>query len=288
VRILVTGGSGYVGRTVVERLVRRHEVRVFDRVAPQRDDVEFAEGSILSSADCARACAGCEGVVHLAAIPAPGRNSDDELMEVNVMGTQRVVAAAAEVGVRRVVAASSDSTLGFVFGEGQIVPEYLPADEAHPLRPRDAYGLSKLLGEEILRRYTRLTGLETVALRYCWVWNDDLYRNIHEFADHPERFVGQLWGYVDVRDVAQAVERALVADGIKHETLFISARRTFIPIPTVELVRRFLPPAVEVRDPGYFEAEPYGCCHRYDRARRVIGYEPEFDWEARARELGAL
>jgi len=288
VRVLVTGGSGYVGRAVVERLVGRHEVRVFDRVAPARDDVEFAEGSILSPADCARACAGCDGVVHLAAIPAPGRNTDDEIMEVNVMGTERVVAAATGAGARRVVAASSDSTLGFVFGGGEIVPDYLPADEAHPARPRDAYGLSKVIDEEVLRRYTRLAGLQTVALRYCWVWHEAHYSSIHDFADHPEQFAGQLWGYVDVRDVAQAVEKALVADGITHETLFISARRTFVPLPTVELIRRFLPATVAIGDPAYFETEPRACCHRYDRARRLIGYEPEHDWEEEARRLGTL
>ncbi len=277
-RIVVTGGSGYVGRTTVDRLSRQHDVLVYDLTRPEAN-VAFTQADILDLAALEDALEDAEAVVHLAAIPAPGRDPDDRIMEINVMGTERVAAAAARCGVRRLVMASSDSTLGFVFGEGKIVPEYVPCDESHPLRPADSYGLSKLIGEEICRRYTRAQGLETVCLRYCWVWNDDHYANIAELQAHPERFVGQLWAYVDVRDVAQAVERALLAPGIRHETLFISARRTFIPRPSLDLVREYLPPTVEVRRPEYFDAEPNRCFHDYSRAAMLIGFEPEYDWE---------
>lgn len=277
-RIVVTGGSGYVGCATVARLSRRHDVSVYDLAGPEVD-VGFTHGDVLDLAAVEPALDGAEAVVHLAAIPAPGRDPDDRIMEVNVMGTERVVAAAAHCGVRRLVMASSDSTLGFVFGEGRVVPEYLPCDEGHPLRPTDAYGLSKLIGEEICRRHTRAKGLETVCLRYCWVWSDDHYANLAEFQAHPERFVGQLWGYVDVRDVAQAIERALLAPDITHETLFISARRTFIPRPSPELVREYLPATVRIAKPEYFGAEPNRCLHDYSRAAAVIGYEPECDWE---------
>jgi nucleoside-diphosphate-sugar epimerase len=84
---------------------------------------------------------------------------------------------------------------------------------------------------------------------------------------------------VDVRDVAQAVEKALLARDIRHETLFISARRTFIPEPSLDLVREYLPATVEVRMPDYFDAKPNGCLHAYTRAADVIGFEPEYDWE---------
>jgi UDP-glucose 4-epimerase len=278
-RIVVTGGSGYVGRTVVQWLSADHEVAVYDRQEPAAD-VEHIRGDILDLKALTHAFAGADGVVHLAAIPVPFRDPDDLVMETNVMGTERVVAAAAAAGVKRLVAASSDSTLGFVFGEGQIVPEYVPIDEQHPLRPRDAYGLSKLIDEEICRRYTRAMGIETVCLRYCWVWSEREYGAIESLQAQPQTFVGQLWGYVDVRDVAQAVERSLVASGITHETLFISAKRTFMREPTLELVRSYLPESVELRRPEYFAEEPNRCLHDYARATRLIGYEPAYDWKA--------
>ena len=177
------------------------------------------------------------------------------------------------------MAASSDSTLGFVFGEGRIMPDYVLCDEAHPLRPLDSYGLSKVIDEEICRRYTRASGIETVCLRYCWVWCEREYAAIESLQAQPQNFVGQLWGYVDVRDVAQAVEKSLLAPTIEHETLFISAKRTFMRVPTLELVRTYLPATVEVRDPGQFVAEPNLCLLDCSRAERVIGFRPEHDWE---------
>ena len=279
-RVIVTGGSGNVGRSVVGRLVDDgHEVTVYDRQAPAAD-VPHAIGDILDLPALTKAFDGAEAVVHLAAVPALGRAPDDELMETNVMGTERVAAAAVANGVRRLVAASSDSTLGFVFGEGRIVPDYLPCDEAHPARPLDAYGLSKVIDEEICRRYTRAAGIETVCLRYCWVWGAAEYAAVESFQAQPGNFIGQLWGYVDARDVAQAVAKSLTATGIEHETLFISAKRTFMRRPTLELVREYLPPGTEVRRPERFSAEPNLCLLDCARAERVIGYRPEYDWEA--------
>jgi nucleoside-diphosphate-sugar epimerase len=262
----------------VDRLAKANEVVVYDRQAPE-PDVEHVCASILDLPALTSALKGAEGVVHLAAVPALGRAPDDELMETNVMGTERVVAAAVANGVRRLVAASSDSTLGFVFGEGRIMPDYVPCNEAHPLRPLDSYGLSKAIGEEICRRYTRAGGIETVCLRYCWVWCEREYAAIETFQSQPQSFVGQLWGYVDVRDVAQAVEKSLLAPGIGHETLFISARRTFMRTPTLDLVRTYLPATVEVRNPDQFVADPNLCLLNCSRAERVIGYRPEHDWE---------
>jgi len=277
-RVIVTGGAGNVGRSVVERLAREHEVVVYDRQEPKAG-VEFIPGDILDRARLTEAFAGADGVVHLAAVPALGRAPDDELMETNVMGTERVVAAAVANGVKRLVAASSDSTLGFVFGEGRITPDYVPCDEAHPARPLDSYGLSKVIDEEICRRYTRAAGIETVCLRYCWVWGAAEYAAIESFQAQPGSFIGQLWGYVDGRDVAQAVEKSLTTPGLTHETLFISAKRTFMRQPTLELVKEYLPASVEVRQSGSFAEEPNRCLLDCSRAQRVIGYEPEWDWE---------
>ena len=284
-RVVVTGGSGYVGGVVVDRLAKQHDVAVYDTVAPAAA-AEFIAGDILDLEGLTEAFTGVDAVVHLAAIPVPFRDPDDRVMMVNVMGTERVAAAAAERGVTRLIAASSDSTLGFVFGGGAIVPEYVPCDEDHPLRPADAYGLSKLMDEDICRRYTRVSGLETICLRYCWVWSEREYVNIAALQAQPETFVGQLWGYIDVRDVAQGCAKALTAEEITHETLFLSARRTFAGRPSLELIEEFLPSTVEVRMRESFDAEPQRCLHDYSRATEKLAYEPEYDWEECVRALG--
>ncbi len=268
-RVLVTGGSGYVGEKVCAELAAEHEVVVFDRREPGGQHGRYLRGSIMSPTDLSWAVQGCEAVVHLAAIPHAGSDSPDRIMNVNVMGTHRVLEAAANAGLSRVVMASSDSTYGFVFGEGRIRPEYLPLDEEHPLRPRDAYGLSKLLGEEICRCFTRSHGLATVCLRYCWVWSEQHHEQAEQLAATPERFIGQLWGYVDREQVARAVMASLTAEGIEHETLLIAGPRTFVPRPTLELIAEYLP-GVRV-DEEWFAGDPMRSCFNTSRAARVVG-----------------
>lgn len=285
-RVLITGGSGYVGSVVCERLAQSHEVINFDQRPPEKPCGRFMRGDILDAAHLTEAMHGVEVVVHLAAVPNPLHVPTDTLMNVNVMGTQRVVATAAHGDPERVVVASSDATFGFVFGRGEIMPEYLPVDETHPTRPLDCYGLSKVLKEEICRRYTRDTGLETVCLRYCWVWSQQHYTELDRLADAAESFVGQLWGYVDVRDVAQAVERSLTAPSIIHETLLITASNTFQRLASLELAERFLPPSVEIRDPDWFAQQPQRSLFDCARAKAVLGFEPELDcWEEARRSL---
>lgn len=278
-RILVTGAAGYVGGIVCRRLAAEHEVIGFDQRLPEQPCCRCVRGDILNSSHLIDAMRGVEAVVHLAAIPNLNADLTDTVMEVNVIGTQRVVQAAALGSPRRLVLASSDATYGFVFGQGQILPEYLPVDERHPLRPRDSYGLSKLIKEEICRRYTRDTGLETVCLRYCWVWCEREYEALGHLAKDPGAFVGQLWGYLDVRDVAQGVERALVTPGLKHETLLLSAASTFQSTFSAQLVECFLPQA-RLREPGWFDDNPYRSLLDWRRAHEVIGFEPEYDcWD---------
>lgn len=278
-RVLVTGGAGNVGRRILDLLAAHVNVTVYDLFPPPTDlPVRFLRGDILDSASLHWAMRDQEAVVHLAAIPVPGRVSDDTVMQVNVLGTQRVVEAAAMGSPRRLVMASSDSVYGLVFGQGRIRPAYVPVDEQHPVQPADAYGLSKYLGEETCRRYTRSHGLETVCLRYCWVFWDETYAALPAWQRQPEAFRQQMWGYIDVRDVGRAILAALEVPGIEHETLLISARRNFIGQPTPDLVRDFWGPDVELRRSDLFEQTPDASAFDWSRAKRVLGWEPIHHW----------
>ena len=281
-RVLVTGGSGTVGRTVCQRLAREHEVINFDQQPSPEPVGRFIRGDILNTAHLIDSMRDIDVVVHLAAVPTLNAAPTDTTMEVNVMGTQRVLEAAALGSPQRVIVASSDSTFGFVFGRGLIKPQYLPVDEAHPTRPLDPYGLSKVLKEEICRRYTRDTGLQTICLRYCWVWTPETYKSLAGMADAPEQFIGQLWGYVDVRDVAQAIARSVTVPDIEHETLLISADNTFARLPSLELAKRFLPPDTEVPDQGWFADNPRRTFMDCSRAKTLLGFRPEHDCWAEA------
>ena len=276
-RVLVTGGSGKVGRRVLPALQAEFDVTVLD-LEPPPLRVRFLRGDIFDPAAVHFAMRECDAVLHLAAIPAPDGVPDDTLFQVNVTGTYRVCEAAALGPPKRLVFASSESTYGMAFGSGIIGPQYLPIDESHPLRPRDVYGLSKILGEEICRRFTRRYGLETICLRYPWVFWDEHYSQLREWQTRPGDFRTTMWSYVDVRDLARAYIAALKTPDIEHETVLVAARRNYMGRPTLELVREFYGD-VEVRDEEYFADLPDRCPFRCDKAREVLGWEPQHDWQ---------
>jgi len=274
VKIVITGASGRVGSYVLAEVAGSHEIVAFDRVPPRDAAVEFVEGDITDLDDCRRAVAGAEVVIHLAAIPNPLGDPADRIMRINAMGTLNVVDAAARAGVRRVVLASTDSALGFVFRSREFLPEYLPIDENHPLRPQDPYGLSKLIGEEIAKSYTRSSGLETVRVRICRVIfpaEVDLNRRL---VDDPSILAKGLWVYVDARDAARAFRLAAERPGLSDEALFVVAPDCYAREETRRLLERFYPALLPWSDrvPGH-RALITGA-----RAERLLGFTPRYTW----------
>jgi len=196
-RYLVTGGAGFIGSNLVERLLADgHPVRVLDdfstgrRVnlefgAEQAGRLEVLEGDVRDPAACRQAVRGVEVVFHQAALPSVQRSVEDPVSthEVNATGSLRVLAAAREAGARRFVYASSSS----VYGD---LPE-LPKLEAHPARPMSPYAVSKLAGEQYARVFFKLYGFETVALRYFNVFGPRQDPDSHYSAVIP-RFIRKL------------------------------------------------------------------------------------------------
>ena len=276
-RIVVTGGNGNVGRHVVGDLMRDHDVVVLDRAGEPVEGVTFVQGDMLDMDVCRRALRGADAVAHLGAIPHPLHEPQETVWRVNVCSTYNIHEAAVEEGVRRVVQASSDSTLGFVFMQREFAPEYLPIDEEHPCRPQDSYGLSKLVGEQIAASFTARCGLETVALRICLVLFPDLdfCRNLvrHRLANPTEKTTG-LWVYNHVLDVAQAFRLALETPGLTHEVLFVSAADLCAREPTLELLGRHLPEVTDIRG----DLSGNRSLINYAKATSVLGYEPEHRW----------
>src|SRR5579863_781499 len=172
-RIVVTGGSGKVGRAVVRDLLEHgHQVLNVDREQP--DPVKSAPapflpadltgyGEALEAISGAEVLPGVEAVVHLAAVPSPFHATPDVTFSTNIRATHTVFSAAARLGLRRVVWASSETTLGLPFDKP---PDYAPVDEEHPLRPESSYALSKVLGEEMARQFSRWCGIPIIGLRF--------------------------------------------------------------------------------------------------------------------------
>jgi len=172
-RVLVTGGAGFIGSHLTEALLSLgHEVRVMDNLATGRienldgmkDSIEFLEADVRSLDQCRNACAGVERVWHLGALGSVPRSVADPLTthEANLTGTLNMLLAARDAGVRRLVFASSSS----VYGAN---PE-LPREESQHPMPMSPYANSKLAAETYVRQFAALYGMETVALRYFNVY----------------------------------------------------------------------------------------------------------------------
>jgi len=285
-RVVVTGGAGDIGHCVVKQLAQEHEVISFDQRVSTELHCEQVVGDILDLDALRAVMKGTHCVIHLAAIRHPMADPADRVFHVNVMGTHRVADAAVDAGVRRIVFASSDSTFGFVFGNyGCPLPlvEYVPLDTKHPTHPRDPYGLSKLVGEELLHSMHRRHGVAVTCLRYPWVWHPGSYPERAEIERNPANHVGLLWAYIDARDVAQAFHHAAERVEAGFHVILLSAPDTMVSMPTLELVASYLSANVTVRDLSRLVREPNRTLVDNAPCETLLGLRPARSWRDEVR-----
>lgn len=180
-KVLITGGAGFIGKAVTERLLAHGwEVRSID-VAPTVDieDIEYTQCDIRDYAAVREQVRGCQAIVHMGAVPRPQLAPGHEVFDINVSGTFNVFEAADAEGIKRVVQASSINAIGGVYNLTDLAVQYFPLDEQHPPFNTDPYSFSKQTIEEIGRYYWRRSGISSVALRFSGVWRRD-------FAADPE------------------------------------------------------------------------------------------------------
>jgi len=272
-KILVTGGQGKVGRFVVQELVNSaHEVTVFDRMpGPEHGAVRYLVGDIQDLGQVMEAMHGADAVIHLAAIHNPNIATATVTYQTNVVGTFNVHHAAFRLGIKRVVSASSNAVVGWSYSDN-FVPDYLPVDEDHPLRPEDPYGLSKEIGETIARSYA-LKGLETISLRPSGVVAPDELEAIKETCGRkPSGF--QAYSYIDARDLALAFRLAVVRPLPGAAVMFVVADDSTIAEPLSELYPRIQPSI------GNKAIKLTGCRAAYAnaRAKELLGWKPVYSW----------
>jgi nucleoside-diphosphate-sugar epimerase len=270
-RIVVTGGSGKAGRWVVRDLrADGHDVLNVDVAHDGAAHGQTVLADLTDLGQCHEVVAGADAVVHLAAIPAPEIKPAGETFRNNALSTYNVFAAAADRGVGRVVWASSETVLGLPFDDP---PAYAPIDEAHPPRPETSYALSKLVGEAMADQFARRTGIPFVGFRISNIMEPPDYARFETWQDDARVRKWNLWGYVDARDVAQAVARALEADVHGAEVAIVAAADTCMRRPSAELMAEVYP-GVEMRRPVAGRETLLAI----DHARELLGYEPAFSW----------
>jgi len=276
-RIAVTGGSGKLGRTVVRELrAAGDDVIALDATGERGpgfvrvDLTDYGQtvDAILGIDDRSD---GFDAIVHLAAIPAPGILSDVATFHNNIRATYNVFQAARRAGIRNVVYASSETVLGLPF---DVPPPYIPVDEEYPARPESTYSLVKHLEEQMAIELTRWDpALKIVALRFSNVMDPADYAEFPAFDEDARGRKWNLWGYIDARDGAQAVRRALQWETTGFERFIIAAADTVMTRPNDELVAEVFPGVPVHGDLGVNDT-----LLSIGKARRLLGYEPQHSW----------
>ena len=240
-KIVVTGASGRLGKVVARQLADRgHAVLGIDRIADPSLRPSWV-GDLCQTGDLFEACAGADAIVHLAAIQAPNLAPDSVTFANNVGATYNVFKVAADLRVKTVVVASSTAAYGFLYARTAMMPDYLPLDEAHPCRPIDPYGLSKVVGETIATSFALQTGARAVSLRLPGINFDPTFSVVKERMKNPAGRMSGFWSYIDVRDASEACLLALAFDRPGHHIFNVAARTSSMQQPTDELLRQFLP-----------------------------------------------
>jgi len=210
-------------------------------------------------------------VVHLGAVPAPGIIPDAATFENNMLATYNVFQAARRAGIKKVVYASSETVLGLPF---DVDPPYIPVNEEYPARPESTYSLVKHLEEQMAVELTRWDPeLSISGLRFSNVMDPEDYDRFPAFDADATLRKWNLWSYIDGRDGAQAVVRALENAGPGFEAYIIANADTVMSRSSAELAAEVFPDVKVTKDLGEHET-----MLSIDKARRLLGFEPEYSW----------
>ena len=280
-RILVTGASGRIGRYVVKELVSTgHSVTGVDVLPPEGGISPFLRVDLTDAGEVYQALAvsEAEAVVHLGAWANAGIVPDTRTYGDNVQGTFNVFQACADLGIQRVVSASSSQVYGFA----KEPPVYVPVDEAHPLRPVNCYALSKVVGEQTADYFVERFGLTILSFRLMGIRTPaQLNAEIDELAQDPGKGTSLLWTRTDARDAATACRLAVEAESVASGPYNITGAQVVLADATAMLVERYFGDKTEVRDALPDHISPMSCA----KAKTAFDYQPQFAWSVSRRYL---
>lgn len=269
-RVLITGGSGRIGRyTVREFLDAGHQVTSIDVKPTQHEGAASLRVDLTDAGQVyqALAMAHAEAVVHLGAWANAGIVPHATTYGDNTRGTYHVLQACADLGIERVVSASSAQ----VYGLASAPPLYLPLDEDHPTRPINPYALSKVTGEQIAAYFVATAGLTVVSLRLMGIRApEEMEAHVRAMAADPAGGARLLWTLTDARDAALACRLAVEAEGVASGVYNITGAHVVVDEDTAALVHRHFGSRTEVKGPLPGRVSPMLCA----KAEAAFGYRP--------------
>ncbi len=289
-RIFFTGGSGKAGRHVIAHLVERGYTVTNADLAPLNmpgvadlridlTDAGHVFNALYAFARGEEQEAGTgtpryDAIVHFAAVPSLMLRPDNETYQVNVASTYNILDAAAKLGIKKVIFASSETTYGICFYDGEKKPAYIPIDEKHPTIPQDSYAMSKVVNEVTARSFQERTGFDIYGLRINNVIEPHEYaEKFPPFMKDAELRRRNIFAYIDARDLGHMVDRCLQTDGLGYEVFNVSNDDMSVSLTSDEVIARFYQGVAKRRDMGRDET-----FFANDKAKRMLGFAPKHSW----------
>ncbi|MFC0336470.1 Nucleoside-diphosphate-sugar epimerase [Kushneria avicenniae] len=289
-RILFTGGSGKAGRHATAYLRDQgHQVTNLDWAPCNVPGIATLTTDLTDAGQVFNACRAYasldelepgtgvphyDAIVHFAAIPAILHRPDNETYRINTLGTYNVLDAATILGIPKVIFASSETTYGICFADGEVKPDYLPVDEAHPTVPQDSYAMSKVVNEVTARSFQARSGIDIYGLRINNVIEPHEYRELFPaFMENPALRRRNIFAYIDARDLGRMVDCCLQTSGLGYEVFNMANDDLSVSLTSAEVIERFYPEVPLKREMGEFET-----FYSNEKARRLVGFVPQHSW----------
>jgi nucleoside-diphosphate-sugar epimerase len=288
-RIVFTGGSGKAGRHVVPYLLDQgHSVLNVDLVPLDHPGVNTLTADLTESGQAFNALsmhfdfdgfatgagpAPVDALVHFAAVPRVLLRPDNTTFSANVISTYNVIEAAVKLGIRKVIIASSETTYGVCFAEGDKDYHSFPLEEDYDSDPMDSYGLSKVVNEKTARAFAMRSGIDIYALRIGNVIEPHEYAMFPDFIANPASRKRNAWSYIDARDLGQIVDLCVKKDGLGYQVFNAVNDEITADQPTAEFLAKWAPNTPVTRPMGTTEAP---ISNR--EIRDVLGFKEQHNW----------
>ncbi|MFN3662333.1 NAD-dependent epimerase/dehydratase family protein [Yoonia sp.] len=288
-RIFFTGGSGKAGKHAIRHLqAQGHTVVNIDMVPSGLDVSELLvdltdSGQVIGAMsqfidfhelEGANGVPRFDAVVHFAAVPRVMIGTDGECFRINTMSTYNVIEAAVKLGVPKVIFASSETTYGVCFAQGEVKPLYVPLDEEHPTVPHDSYAMSKVCNEMTAKSFQARSGTDIYGLRINNVIEPHEYEQMFPaFMKDAALRRRNIFAYIDARDLGHMVDCCLKTDGLGYQIFNVSNDDLSVGITAQEVIDRFYQ-GVEVRG----DMAENETMYTNDKAKRLVGFNPQHSW----------
>lgn len=264
-----------LGPSVVEHFAAHgYDVLSTDLNRPEKLLCRHMTADLTKLGECYGVLEGADAVVHLAAIPQAYLHPNEVVFANNTMSTYNILEAAAALGIRKAVIASSESSYGICFSRQNLQPLYVPIDEEHPQLPEDSYGLSKIVAEQTAQMIHRRCGMQIVSMRIGNVITPERYQLFPGFIHEPQTRRMILWSYIDSRDIASACRLAVEADGLGYTAINLAADNTCMDMKNGELMAREFPDVKDIR----VSLDGYETLLSNEKAKRLLGWMPAYNW----------